>query len=194
MVPPRRVDHAEAPRPEEPSGSLGASDVTAVGPVGRRESANLDGRPSPIGQTDATPTDTLANPNGPANPDGRTKSTGATDTNPSDIRARVAGASLEISGTEAVTREPMTVPTPAPSTSGGQATNPADTSLFRAPAPVLDVAAVKRLEAACAAAGTIISRVFSSTASEMHTPRTTASDVSSTICDTPQPRREKRGR
>lgn len=58
---------------------------------------------------------------------------------------------------------------------------------------MVDLTIDERLDAACAAAGTRISRVHSSTVSEMHTPRTTASCDGSAVGDTPSARRAHRG-
>lgn len=65
--------------------------------------------------------------------------------------------------------------------------------LFEALAPVLDSPAEKQLDAACAATGARISRVFSSPVSEMHTTRKTVSDASSAMGDTPPARLTHRG-
>lgn len=58
---------------------------------------------------------------------------------------------------------------------------------------VLDPVSCERLEAACAAAGTRISRTYSSTVSEVHTPRLVASRDNLTIGYTPPARIVHRG-
>lgn len=65
--------------------------------------------------------------------------------------------------------------------------------LFRATTPLLDLTADKRLDAACAAVGTRISRVFFSTVSEALATRAVDSRGSLNVEDNPPARIDRRG-